>query len=617
MRRFVIYLLLATHELNAALYYVATTGNDASDGSKGTPWRTIQKASDAAISGDTVRVQPGTYDENVSLTTDGTAGIGRITFLANGKVIVRHFDITGDYVRLIGFELTSTNDTGNNAVSVTEATGVELHDLDIHDTSRDSNGGGLTFGNVTNFLVRGCRFVRTGILGTIGSDSNANAIGALYSYPLSDTVVFEYLSMSNVVEYLNPSGNKLIIRNQVWGPLGTNWLLAHTDGVQPNLGIQNSFIEANWHEENPVDNSHFYLDEVPTTHHVVQRRNVSIRSGDVLVNQWRNSTNHYAAHNIWAETSIGPNQRLGNDHALLIWDSTNNWSYNEVFYLTTTDSLPYDFFGDAQLIIGSYFMYNPGWLDYPSRNLLLATNSFAIDSGTNLTTTVGSGSNATLVTVADAHWFHDGLGMTVGDNIYVGTNNNLTIKKVDWAANLITVVAPISWFEGDPVGYAYRGRGPEIGASEYGDSYLTTATISHVANNYTVNTLGDTRFVVFYVDGIPADPDYAPPFTIVSSGVVTAKAYALHAQPNPVLVAINGSNQGPKIEVVSEQGSNFSIQFPSVMDAGYQLWISDDLWEWHEQGGVIIGNGGTMQITVESRVNKQRFVRLQVSNLTP
>ncbi len=615
VRQLIFGLTLAAHLAQGAVSYVATSGSNEADGSIGAPWQTIQKAADMVTAGDTVRVQPGTYDEDVTLVTDGSPGRGRITFVADGAVIVRRFEVTGDYVRLIGFELTHTSDIGKEAVWVTGATGVELHDLNIHDTSRNNYSGGLTYGNVTNLVVRGCRFVRTGILGNTASDTDAKAIGDAYGLPSSDRVLLEYLSMSNVVEYINPSGQRLIIRNQVWGPIGPDWPAAHTDGVQPNGGIQYSFIEAIWHEENGIDDSHFYLDEVSSTHHVVQRRNVSIRSGDVLLNQWRNSTNHYAAHNAWAETSIGPTRVLDNDHALLVWDSTNNWSYNEVFYLTTTDSVPYDLFGVGQLTLGSFIMGDPGWVNYPGRDLRLAPGSSAIDTGTNLTVTIGGGSSSTVVPLADAHWFHDGLGMTRGDGVYVGSNNNLRVMEVDWQAATITVDSPISWLQGDPVGYAYRGSGPEIGAYEYGDTLLTEATLTRIGDTYTVNVTGDARFVVFYTDGIPEDPDYTAPFTFTGIGVVTAKAYAMHAQPSPVVAAIDGNNRGPKLEVSTDRRADLSIRFPSALNAGYQIWVSDDLLHWHEQGEVLPGTGLMLEVTVESIEKGHRFIQLEMRDL--
>ena len=43
-------------------FYVATTGNDANDGSRAHPWRTIQHANDIAPrAGDCINVLPGVY----------------------------------------------------------------------------------------------------------------------------------------------------------------------------------------------------------------------------------------------------------------------------------------------------------------------------------------------------------------------------------------------------------------------------------------------------------------------------------------------------------------------------------------------------------------------------
>jgi hypothetical protein len=223
------------------------------------------------VAGDVVRVQAGTYDETVTETTDGLR-TAPISYVANGNAVLRRFDITGDYVKVIGFEFTHVNDYKNEAMRVTGATGVELIDNYIHDTSRNGHSGGLTIGNATNLIVRGNRFYKTGVLGTTASFTDAKAIGERYGYNSSSGVLIEYNSFSNVVEYINPAGQKFIIRNNVAGPSGTDWPTAHIDFVQPNGEIQYSFIDANWHVDNPMTDSHFYLDEQAQTHHVTMTR---------------------------------------------------------------------------------------------------------------------------------------------------------------------------------------------------------------------------------------------------------------------------------------------------------------------------------------------------------
>ena len=50
--------------VRAATYYVSTSGNDGNNGtSLSTPWRTINKAAQTMVAGDTVYVRGGTYRE--------------------------------------------------------------------------------------------------------------------------------------------------------------------------------------------------------------------------------------------------------------------------------------------------------------------------------------------------------------------------------------------------------------------------------------------------------------------------------------------------------------------------------------------------------------------------
>ena len=64
---------------HSATYTVSTQGNDKNPGTAQSPWRTIQKAANTAIAGDTVQVQAGTYAERVTFPKSGTAS-NPITF---------------------------------------------------------------------------------------------------------------------------------------------------------------------------------------------------------------------------------------------------------------------------------------------------------------------------------------------------------------------------------------------------------------------------------------------------------------------------------------------------------------------------------------------------------
>ncbi|OAB47259.1 right-handed parallel beta-helix repeat-containing protein [Paenibacillus antarcticus] len=101
-------------------YYVSTAGDDNNPGTLTSPWRTIQKAANTVLPGNTVYVRGGTYLEYVSIKVSGTQAGGYITFQnyldeipvidGNGK------DVTGtnqalldlsnvNYVKVKGFEI--------------------------------------------------------------------------------------------------------------------------------------------------------------------------------------------------------------------------------------------------------------------------------------------------------------------------------------------------------------------------------------------------------------------------------------------------------------------------------------------------------------------------------
>jgi hypothetical protein len=58
--------------VHSATYTVSTQGSDNNPGTAQSPWRTIQKAANTAIAGDTVEVQAGTYVERVTFPNSGT-----------------------------------------------------------------------------------------------------------------------------------------------------------------------------------------------------------------------------------------------------------------------------------------------------------------------------------------------------------------------------------------------------------------------------------------------------------------------------------------------------------------------------------------------------------------
>jgi len=76
--------------VQAADYYVSTTGNDANSGTLASPFATIQHAVDQATSGDTVYVRAGTYREEVDMSGDSN---GTLTAYRKEAVTISGCDI--------------------------------------------------------------------------------------------------------------------------------------------------------------------------------------------------------------------------------------------------------------------------------------------------------------------------------------------------------------------------------------------------------------------------------------------------------------------------------------------------------------------------------------------
>lgn len=91
-------------------FYVAPNGSDSNPGTSSLPWRTIQKAANTMVSGDTTTVLAGDYsDQRVQVTKSGASG-ARITFQASGAVSMKGFTVNADNIAIVGFDITNTDE---------------------------------------------------------------------------------------------------------------------------------------------------------------------------------------------------------------------------------------------------------------------------------------------------------------------------------------------------------------------------------------------------------------------------------------------------------------------------------------------------------------------------
>jgi hypothetical protein len=120
-----------------ATYYVDKNNAQSSDTNSGTaslPWKTIQKAANTMVAGDTATVVAGNYSERVTTARNGASGTP-ITFRASGNVVMKGFELKHDFIIVDGFEVTATGAASTYQImiwgSYCQVLNNNLHDSDI------------------------------------------------------------------------------------------------------------------------------------------------------------------------------------------------------------------------------------------------------------------------------------------------------------------------------------------------------------------------------------------------------------------------------------------------------------------------------------------------------
>src|SRR3989344_4480930 len=109
----------------AAAYYVSNSGSDSNSGSRSQPFKTIQKAATGIMSGDTVYVRAGIYQEKVSINKSGSSSSPTVftsyqgeTAVIDGSnltfsnIYVPLVNINGSYIVFKNFELKNSKGRG-------------------------------------------------------------------------------------------------------------------------------------------------------------------------------------------------------------------------------------------------------------------------------------------------------------------------------------------------------------------------------------------------------------------------------------------------------------------------------------------------------------------------
>ncbi|HSQ18098.1 MAG TPA: right-handed parallel beta-helix repeat-containing protein, partial [Anaerolineales bacterium] len=150
-----IFLPLVVSSTQYAYYYVSPSGSDTNPGTLTQPWRTLQKAANTLVAGETVKILPGTYYEKFAPLNSGVAG-AYITYTADPGMVV----LDGTGVSL------STDVQGDGLVQILGKSYIKVQNLTLRDASvncvnisDNSSGTDSAYIEITALNIQNCNNV--------------------------------------------------------------------------------------------------------------------------------------------------------------------------------------------------------------------------------------------------------------------------------------------------------------------------------------------------------------------------------------------------------------------------------------------------------------------------
>jgi len=140
-------LLLAANETRLALLYDKAGGGNSRFLTVPDDYETIQEAVDAASSGSTIHIKPGTYNETVIIITPNLKMQAMEDVLLNGGFILNE---SADNVRIQNFNIDISISSNNSGITAVAASGVQI----VHNTITGQGDNGIKAISVDNMTIR-------------------------------------------------------------------------------------------------------------------------------------------------------------------------------------------------------------------------------------------------------------------------------------------------------------------------------------------------------------------------------------------------------------------------------------------------------------------------------
>jgi hypothetical protein len=395
----------------SAVYYVSPTGSDTNPGTENQPWRTIRKAADTLIAGDTVYIRSGTYSERVIPKNSGSAD-HYITYAAypgdlvtiDGSSVPEKenkepfglFDIAEkNYIKVSGLKIINSKKAGvyadmashiiieknytyntvSSGIGIWNSNNILVDNNEIELACNDGDQEMITIARTDTFEVRN-NHVHHGGPGTIGGEGidvkDGSSNGKVYGNRIHDLINRPGIYVDAWDKYTHDIE---VFQNTIYDIDAYGLELASEEGgLLENIYVYNNVIHNNQIVGIGISSC---CDDPPKSHPI---HNVGIANNTVYNNGWLND---------W-----GGGVSIENPDVQNIAVINNILSQNNTFQIEVEPNVPKQQILVEYNLIDGYRGYSdeirgdhavegaPLFVDPSLANFHLRTTSPAIDAGT-------------------------------------------------------------------------------------------------------------------------------------------------------------------------------------------------------------------------------------------
>lgn len=493
------------------------------DGGSATAYPTLSAAVDAALTGDTVHIRAGKYEEKMAPTTSGSLGqpITYQNYGGESPVItgtgypamivlenVNYITIQGltiqdckwvearssSYIILQGntFERSTSSGTTGNVRFISS------NNNKILDNILDDGNDNLLLIDSDHNLVEGNTITegRHSVLSIRCANYNIFRSNYFSNTQQKIAEVYDCGDDTSVVSEAFDATKHNVFESNTFAEASSYYSVSGGNGIQ--YSGQDGIIRNNlFYQTNVGLGMQVYSDEAEFNHHNAVYHNVfnNNNCGGISINA--NGEDNVFRNNIFAGNQGMSGDCFGAGSAQLIYRNgvteselvRNNfysslgteviqgWGNNNPITLESFETnFPLSFADNLQV--------DPLFTNETAFDFTLSDLSPMKDAGMFLSSTVGSGSGTT-IQVEDSRYFHNGFGIVgeSGDLIQLeGQTETARVVAVDYETHTLTISKTLTWTNQLGISIAYSGEAPDIGAFEsVAFSHESThASIQHI-----------------------------------------------------------------------------------------------------------------------------------------